>query len=340
MIITKFVYVVASSVKDIYLEQAIVSAWTLRYYNPDAHILLVCDSDTRQLLDQGWQREYVTLFDEYIVCPFEENHSLTYRSRVIKTTLRSLVKGDFLYVDTDTVICDDLHFIDDFTFDLGFVPDNNCSFDKVLHRDSIVSEMRKCYAMDVTSEKEYYNGGVFYVKDTELTHTFFSNWYNNWLYEIEHTHSMKDQQPLMKTNIDMGYVITEMPGKLNCQIAASICYLHNAAIIHIYNCCIHKDQNVTPFHSLDTYRRIKEEGFTNEWKDKAIHFKELFSSPSVILGESNSHLWRKINSNGYFPILDTYTVMVFSKIYKRCPLLFRVIEMMFKLTYKLLSYLK
>lgn len=294
---TKVVYAVASTPEKIYMEQAIISAWSLRYHNRQAHIVLVCDQDTRLLLDSGWQNEYLCLFDDVKVCKFNATQSRMERSRWMKTNLRSIVSGDFLFLDADTIVCRDLSIVDHFTFDLGFVLDNNCTFDKFLIHDGIVSLMRKCYNMDVSKEKEYFNSGVFYAKDTEIAHTFFTKWHENWRYEITHIDSMKDQQPLMKTNIEMGHVITEMDGILNCQIVASIRHLHNAAIIHIYNHFNGRDSSLTPFHSIDTYLKIKKEGFTKEWKNKVLNFRELFSSPSFLLGEDNALFWRKLNED-------------------------------------------
>ena len=318
---TKFVYVLASSASDIYLEQAIVSAWSLRYYNPEAHIFLICDQDTRLLFNNGWQQEYLSLFNEIKICQYDDEQSLMERSRQMKTTLRSLISGDFLYLDTDTIICRNLSYIDNFSFNIGFVLDHNCTFDKYMFREDVISQMKKDFNIEVSEEKEYYNGGMFYVKDTNIAHTFFAIWHKNWIYEKEHTSSMKDQPPLMKTNIDMGHVITEMNGEINCQIVASIRHFHEASIIHIYNNFLGKDKSVSPFHSLDTYRQIKEQGFSEEWKYKVTHFKEFFCSPSFVLGESNSKLWRKLNEDGYILFL----VRIIQKIQKKRPLLFRML---------------
>lgn len=337
---TKFVYIVSASAKNIYLEQALVSAWSLRYYNSEAYIVLVCDEETRELLNKGWQKEYVCLFNEFKVCHYENDQSLKYRSRHMKTNLRSIVSGDFVYIDTDTIICSDLGFVDEFTFDIGFVPDNNCSFDKLLVHKNVVAWMRQIYDMDVSMEKEYYNGGVFYVKDTEIAHSFFEKWHENWCYEIAHSSSMLDQQSLMKTNIDMGYLITEMDGKMNSQVVTSIRHMHNAVIVHIINNFIGKDTNVTPFHSLDAYRQIKECGFSDEWKYKALHFKELFCSPSFVLSESNALIWRHINEDGCLPIVNSYTVKTLAKIRFKCPWMFNGIEKMFEAFYKFVRLIK
>lgn len=55
---TKIVYVVASLSADIYMEQAIASAWSARYYNPDCRIEMVCDQDTFATLDSGIRLHY------------------------------------------------------------------------------------------------------------------------------------------------------------------------------------------------------------------------------------------------------------------------------------------
>ena len=178
--------------------------------------------------------------------------------------------------------------------------------------------MKKYFNIDISEEKEYYNGGVFYVKDTEIAHTFFDVWHKNWSYEKEHTSSMLDQPPLMKTNIDMGHVITEMKGDINCQILLSIRYLHNASIIHFYNTNNCKDPSISPFHSSDIYRQIKELGFSEEWKYKVIHFNESFCSPSFVLGESNSKQWIILHK-------ERFLVRTLQKIKEKHPLLFHML---------------
>ena len=43
---TKIVYVACSLNSDCYLEQAFISAWSVRQYNKDCQIIMVCDQDT------------------------------------------------------------------------------------------------------------------------------------------------------------------------------------------------------------------------------------------------------------------------------------------------------
>ena len=49
---TKFVYVLVSSETDIYYEQCLLSACTLRHYNNDSHIIVLVDQATCDTLNK------------------------------------------------------------------------------------------------------------------------------------------------------------------------------------------------------------------------------------------------------------------------------------------------
>ena len=46
---TKIIYVLVSNENDCYLEQALVSIYSLRLYNPDANLLLLVDEETSSI---------------------------------------------------------------------------------------------------------------------------------------------------------------------------------------------------------------------------------------------------------------------------------------------------
>lgn len=50
---TKIIYVLVSNENDCYLEQALVSIYSLRLYNPDANLLLLVDEETSRTLENG-----------------------------------------------------------------------------------------------------------------------------------------------------------------------------------------------------------------------------------------------------------------------------------------------
>ena len=108
---TKLVYVLASTENDLFYEQCLISVYSAQLYNPNIKIVLVVDNKTHSTL-KGNRKEITDYVDDIIVKDFPEETSMFMRSRLLKVELRSLVKGDYLYVDCDTLIVDSLESID------------------------------------------------------------------------------------------------------------------------------------------------------------------------------------------------------------------------------------
>ena len=52
------------------------------------------------------------LVDNIVMRKFSEEINNRERSRSLKTNLRHIVSGDYLFIDTDTIITGDLSFVD------------------------------------------------------------------------------------------------------------------------------------------------------------------------------------------------------------------------------------
>lgn len=293
---TKIVYVVASLNDDIYMEQAIVSAWSARHYNPGCRIEMACDQDTFATFNSGIRAQYKSLFDQIHVREFLPEQSMMERSRWLKTTLRQIIEGDFLYLDTDTVVCANLSYIDDLGCDLGLVMDHNCELNQSFVKNWVISIMKVLYNMDVSKEKQHFNGGVAFVRDCQKTREFYHRWNELWAYSMQHFNQMKDQPSLMKTNIDLGYVITELSGNLNCQIASSIQYLYTAHVMHFYNNMLGKSDALSPLFK-DVFLQVKQNGFTKEIQETILNCKSSFTSPSMPVPCEGAILWRNHQSS-------------------------------------------
>ena len=173
MLNTKLVYVLTCSQEGSYIEQALMSIWSARYHNPDAHIVLLTDDRTDGLLvgARGGLTDYIS---EKIVVPFEDaDASMKYRSRWIKTSVRKLVDGDFLFIDCDTVICRSLEGVDAFDCDLGAVWESHLKVDDycVSLRNEAFKANQKI-GVDLIAEEEYFSSGVLFVQDNPVTHRF------------------------------------------------------------------------------------------------------------------------------------------------------------------------
>ena len=229
---TKLVYVLTCSPEGNYIEQALMAMWSARYHNPDAHIVLLTDDQTSELLigKRGELLEYVS---ERIIIGFEdERASMVYRSRWIKTQVREYVKGDFLFIDCDTICCKSLDAIDSFTFDIGAVGDDNVRFThNVMKKETC--EYVANLGCDISDEEFYFSSGVIYCKDRVVCHELYRLWHKYWKEGYENASIFADQPSLAKCNIELGRVIRPMDDVLNCVLFTQNSRLRDAVILHV-----------------------------------------------------------------------------------------------------------
>lgn len=226
---TKIVYCLVSNNKDYYYEQLLISLCSLRKYNPDAAVFVVVDDKTYETLVDNRTKifEYASEIIK-IIPPFEFGNAM--RSRYLKTNMRDIIDGDFLFIDTDTVICDSLDDIDDCEYEIGAVYDN--------HHGNIIEDqlgyLPEGHEWHSLRGSVHYNSGVFYVKDTPNAHEFYHKWFKYWQ-EGAKIGFLFDQVPLRKTLLESGKnYVGELPGFWNCQVfrADSKPYWENAKILH------------------------------------------------------------------------------------------------------------
>jgi len=229
---TKLVYVLTCSETGTYIEQALMSIWSARHHNSDANIVLLTDDKTNKLL-VGTRGELLNYITEKTVVPFEdENASMMFRSRWIKTSARELVEGDFLFIDCDTIICKSLADVDSFDCEIGAVGDNNVKFYNDISRDETCTKVATI-GCDISGEEYYFSSGVIYCKDTEKTRNLYKLWHKCWI-EGYYTFDVQIDQPsLSKANIECNHLIQPMNDTYNCVLYTQNPFLREATILHI-----------------------------------------------------------------------------------------------------------
>lgn len=289
---TKIVYVIVSDESDIYLEQAWVSAYSSRQHTPDAHIVFVTDEDTYKNIMRPGRKAVCAVVDELLPVVVDKRLGNLEKSRWLKTNLRKIIKGDFLFVDTDTVVTGDLSEIDGWKMDVGIVIDLHAPLSAFSRADEIRKTMGRVFGCDELHPKtEYYNSGVIYCKDTEKARRFFEAWHANWNLSASKGVAT-DQQSLVYTVNEMPDVVTPMSGDYNCQILGSIQYLHTAKIMHFFN-AKWNENTLCPFFGKEIYRQVKRaNGITREIDWQIRHCKELFPSPTPPIMGADVHIWR------------------------------------------------
>lgn len=258
---TKLVYVLTCTEDQHYIEQALMSIFSARHWNPDAHIVLLVDDQTDLLL-VGKRAELLNYISEKIVVPFSDSTlSPAYRSRWIKTSARQLVQGDFLYIDCDTIVQGSLSEIDSFTCEMGAVWESHLQvkdFCQLLYE--LDKNRTEVLGVDLDAEKVYYSSGVIYVKDTDLTNHLYRLWNQIWRESFDANKSIADQPPLAKANLNMGRVIQRIPDVYNCIVFTQNTFTREAIILHISSY-----KNPSYLFTDKVLKYVREHGLKNDW---------------------------------------------------------------------------
>jgi len=231
---TKLVYVLTCAAEKYYIEQALMAVCSARHWNPDAHIVLVVDNNTDKLLE-GKRAEIMKYVSEKKVVVFEDkNTTPMYRSRWLKTSVRDLVDGDFLFVDCDTVCQCSLSEADGFSYQIAMVPDGHQSVKD--YNDGIKSYMKsnaELLGYDVFNEELYFNSGVIYAKDTDQVRDFWRCWHSEWI-----TGQSKgvqiDQSALGKANLLFKHIIERLPDEWNTLVYMNPLFMPQGKILHFW----------------------------------------------------------------------------------------------------------
>lgn len=254
---TKLLYVLVSNRNDVYLEQAHISIHSAKYYMPECHVTLLVDDKTDKAMDDNC-RKILNNVDEYIVIPLPEDTNEHVRSRLLKCGARKYVKGDFLYIDTDTIIAKPLYEIDSISYSVAATRDSHCEFSQNPYRKMDV-EFGNILGFPLENESAFFNGGVLYAKDDEVAHRFYNMWLDEWI-ESKNKGVLKDQPALAKTNYQLGHIIKQIDDIWNCEFLHGMRYMKDAKIVH-YLTTNSKNDEVQPFilKSASSYSLLKED---------------------------------------------------------------------------------
>lgn len=281
---TQIVYVLVSSEKDVFLEELWVSVWSLRQHEPDVIVNVVVDEQTAKRVKAN--AELMTLITNVVVADVPEKYTPKERSREIKTRIRELIKGDFFYIDTDTVICKSLSEIDNCEYDVAGIPDSNASLKDNPFAGGMIGSVKEIFGSDVSNCEYLINGGVIYAKDNDVAHDLFRRWNKNWTYSCFEKGNSQDQPALWQSDYEMGNVIKLLPDVYNSQVAMSLQYFADAAIVHFLHMNFIPDQSYSLYLSLKIYKDLKNVGtLTPEIKAQIINCKSSFAPLTMPVGK-------------------------------------------------------
>jgi lipopolysaccharide biosynthesis glycosyltransferase len=316
----KYLYVLASDDSDYYLEQTLMSITSLRMHAPSAFVSLLMDDVTEKaLIDK--RKNILELVNEVKIIEIDSQFNKKARSRWLKTSMRQHIEGDFLYIDGDTIICEDLKEVENFDMDLGAVLDCHVPLHDHI-RKKYIQNSEKLLGLSVSSKTDkYFNSGVLFCRDIPTCHSFFKGWHLLWL--KGYLKNDIDQPSLNQVNVDFNDMIKEINGTWNCQIlVGGMAFFANAKIIHYFATNI-IENNPCTLARLPVFHRIKEFCIIDDKiKEKLSHPKTEFSLRTT-----------PISSKKILEIHDSYSFRLLKFIYNRkCfPLIERLLKILFSI---------
>lgn len=230
-----FVYVLVSNEKDTYYEQTMISASSLLTHNNGAKVVII--------VDQGTAAGFVgkrTLHEKLGVkiCEIQvpEKYNNRDRSRFLKTTMYNYVDEDFLFIDGDTLVCDELKPAFDEAMSIGMVLDRHVKISESSYENFYELRAKPLHWNSGYQDK-HFNSGVIWVKKSPDAQKFFEEWHKLWKETLEKYSVVFDQTALNEVNARLGGIVKEIDGIWNCQAtrrSSFLKYLYNAKIMHYY----------------------------------------------------------------------------------------------------------
>lgn len=268
---TKIVYVLTFDESNFHFEQAMISVYSARKHNPNAEILIITDNSSEEKI-QGSRseiRKYVTDILSFDVSSEPNNMR---KSRFLKTSLRNLIDGDYLFIDTDTIICKSLNDVDYLDGDICLVADGHGSFFENLKVSYSLQNFQRA-GITIDQDFVYHNSGVMYVKDTKETRLFYKEWHKNWK-KLGEKGLFFDQISLHMTDLSFKGFIKEISGEWNCQLNGNfINFLHDAYLIHYYPSNLDSKEAFYNLQKTELYTSLRQSQYSFEG------LKNIFEKP-------------------------------------------------------------
>ena len=310
----KYVYVLTSSANDSYYQQFLLSAASLRHFNPQSEIVILVDSQTDKTLI-GKRSAYEKYISEKKTISVPIEYSQKEASRWIKTSIHHYVLDDFLFIDCDTIITENLEHNFPKNIQIGAVLDNHVTLDRHCLNEYLAIQDKKAEFSSYTTNIRY-NGGIIFCKNDLAAREFYEKWHSLWL-EGSKKGCTQDMPSLNQANMEMNGIINELDGEWNCQISHNgLPYLSKAKVIHYYATAL--TARSSPFVLASSYNldNIKETGTI------PLNIQELLKDPKSAFENET----RILSGNAEIDVVDSKLFSFLLRIRKKNPRLFKALN--------------
>jgi hypothetical protein len=282
----KYVYVLVSDEKDLYLEQCQFSLYSLRNKMPNAVVMVLTDVNTAARINNN--QSIASLIDELKIIETPKGLTKKEGSRWLKTSMRKYTGGDFLYIDCDTIILDELQAVSELDICIGAVLDNHLllkeRFKNLYERRLLRYRDKRAGFVSSSRVDKFFNGGLVFSRDNRDSHAFFDEWHKLWI--LSNSRKISDDQPAFnQANYALGGPITEIDGIWNCQIHyGGMPFFEGAKILHYFI----DPRWEKPLYIIGDqfFKKLRENAYSKkELDDILFHIKSYFSSYTHLIAD-------------------------------------------------------
>ena len=223
-------FVIAAKDLGLHADMAAVAALAVRRLHPQARIVLATDEPTARAIERRGHALREIASDLIVYATGNDDPRIS--SRHIKTVLRQLVKGDYLYLDSDAIAVQPLDRGWPEGGDLALARDWNPGIptDELPHVAKLRAELGWHFPAD-----RYFNGGVIFVRDTPAAHAFYEEWHRRWQQALSVGFWL--DQPALNSALTTGIAkVAILPDRDNCAIHSSTMLRGRARIFHFWTC--------------------------------------------------------------------------------------------------------
>lgn len=334
----KYLFVLTSSPKDFYCEQTLVAIASLRVHNPGAFVTILTDDKTAATLTAGSRAALKESVDELKVVTLDEKFTPMQRSRYLKTSMRNQVDGDFLFLDSDIAVVDDLSIPDEWRGGIYAVLDFHTNLSKAINRKKVLNNATRLGFSPILNDK-LFNSGAIFVADTPEMHRFFEKWHELWLECVSKGFSF-DMASFAQTDFVFNYIIKEMPGGWNCQLAYGNRFLPTAKVLHFFGSRIIDTcgRKVPESMNLFLPKILRKDFYTNlknltvkVYENKSISINEYYDDVIAHAKDAFVFQTKKTGAAGAYIIRSYAFAKSLAWLYKNIPVLVKPLEIIGKL---------
>lgn len=270
-------YVLTSSGDDIYAAMASISATAVRRLYPGAHIVLLCDEVTEPRLTQ--KNAAILSLTDRVVRVETGIDKPGLRSRFVKTSMRQIIDGDFVFLDADVVPVRGFDAIASGRADVAAARDTFHVGQNEWYSWRLL--LRHCRSHPGPAKSDgirgvyremgwafptrlYLNTGVIFFRDTPAARRLGQRWHERWCQASAAGHHMDqfafnsslDSLPDVKPRV--------LPYRYNAMVRFSPWFAHRAKLLHFHSMGSGPTEDTAMFalaQSVMTAGRLDQERF-------------------------------------------------------------------------------